>query len=246
MIYRTLTFLLLILVFFFSCEKNPWSAFKELETKDCLDPTMDCDSIPDFSCPLSLIDERDGQEYAVVQIGCQCWMAQNLNYGQFIDNDDDLNDDIVQKFCYNDNESNCDSLGGYYDWNMAVNGNPRQGICPNEWCLPTKENFDSLVAYTDTVVWEILSEQEGGTNETGLSVLLGGVRVILDNIPQFPNAGGSQGRAIFWSSDRGTGPHAWQLFIGTNEPSGVIYEVWNNGSIVNNIRVNVRCIKCSE
>jgi len=31
-----------------------------------------------------MTDPRDGQVYPIVQVGTQCWMAKNLNYGTFM------------------------------------------------------------------------------------------------------------------------------------------------------------------
>ncbi len=59
-------------------------------------------------CGDSLIDQRDDQNYSTIQIGGQCWMAENLNIG--IRNDTGLanqmdNNLIIEKYCYDDNET---------------------------------------------------------------------------------------------------------------------------------------------
>lgn len=54
-----------------------------------------------FQCGQSLTDSRDGQTYNTVQIGNQCWMADNLNYGTMINaSQDQTNNTIVEKWCY--------------------------------------------------------------------------------------------------------------------------------------------------
>ena len=66
-----------------------------------------------FSCGDALFDSRNGQSYTTVQIGDQCWMAENLNIGTRINGSvDQTNNSTIEKYCYDDLESNCDKYGG--------------------------------------------------------------------------------------------------------------------------------------
>lgn len=63
----------------------------------------------------SITDSRDGQIYNIVKIGNQWWMAENLNYGTMVDGSIYQSDDgTVEKYCYSNNETNCDNYGGLY------------------------------------------------------------------------------------------------------------------------------------
>ncbi len=89
------------------------------------------------------VDDRDGQQYySTVLIDDQCWMAENLNYGDQIDGMyNQTNNSIIEKYCYNDLESNCDSLGGLYQWNELMEYTTEegtQGICPDGWHVATR------------------------------------------------------------------------------------------------------------
>ena len=55
---------------------------------------------PAFSCGGQLTDVRDGQTYNTVQIGSQCWMAENLNIGGMINHSyTQTNNGAYDKYC---------------------------------------------------------------------------------------------------------------------------------------------------
>ena len=58
------------------------------------------------------MDGRDGQSYATVQIGLQCWMAQNLNVGTMTLGTSTQGTSVspvssIQKYCYNNDPAQC-------------------------------------------------------------------------------------------------------------------------------------------
>lgn len=92
----------------------------------------------------TLVDERDGQVYKTVKIGIQNWMAQNLNFYL----------DTSWESIY--------AVGRLYRWTGAMNMPSKyltndaceelnsihpQGICPDGWHVPTKEDWGKLFAY---------------------------------------------------------------------------------------------------
>jgi uncharacterized protein (TIGR02145 family) len=116
-------------------------------------------------------------------------MVQNLNYGTRIDgNLNQTENGIVEKYCYNDLESNCDIYGGLYQWdemlqNTGVGGT--FGICPQDWRMPMANDMPNLITFlkSDSIAggkmkeaWleHWLTPNTGATNESGFTALQGG------------------------------------------------------------------------
>ncbi len=89
-----------------------------------------------------------GQTYSTVVIGTQCWMAENLNIGTAILGSQDQTDNgVIEKYCYDDQTSNCDTYGGLYQWDemmQYVTTEGTQGICPTGWHLPTDTEYKTM------------------------------------------------------------------------------------------------------
>ena len=104
-----------------------------------------------WECSMGLEDFRDGQIYNTVQIGEQCWMAENLNIGTQINIISEQTDNgVLEKYCYNNDVANCEVYGGLYQWQESMQYSSQQavqGICPLGWHIPTDEEFIILCDY---------------------------------------------------------------------------------------------------
>lgn len=144
-----------------------------------LSPSNSIDEIsftPTFTCGDVIL--YGGESYPTVQIGSQCWFAKNLNIGIMIQGTDQTNNNIIEKYCYNNSETNCITYGGYYQWDEAmqyVSTSGTQGICPPGWHLPSLPEFNVLSISALGSVNSVLILGEGnGSNTTGFSALLAG------------------------------------------------------------------------
>ncbi len=165
-----------------------------------------------FTCGDKLTDPRDGTKYTTVKIGNQCWMAENLNIGKLVDDFQQLDNNIIEKSCYNNNPENCKTYGGLYIWNEAMQwqSSPKeQGVCPDGWHLPSNEEWTELNQYlgidstghkmkvtkTHTPAWD-------GTNQSGFTALPAG--------NGYKNYYGRLGsHAYFWTSTQRNSEYAW-------------------------------------
>ena len=99
-------------------------------------------------CGTSLLDIRDSAVYPTVQIGSQCWLAENLNYGYAIDESVNQRDNCLPEK-YVGSAFNVPG-SAFYQWDEAMlyedtPGN--QGICPPGWHIPTEADWNTLFAY---------------------------------------------------------------------------------------------------
>ncbi|MCB2219865.1 MAG: right-handed parallel beta-helix repeat-containing protein [Bacteroidetes bacterium] len=191
-----------------------------------------------WSCGDPILDSRDGQSYNTVQIGDQCWMAENLNIGDFIYGVNPMDDNLtIEKYCYDDLESNCNIYGGLYLWSEVVSYTTVigvQGICLDGWHVPTMDEFGILTDFVsnDGNALKAIGEGTGvgeGTNTSGFSALLAGSR----NNGVFT---GMDATTSFYTSNNVAG---WGSRITINAPDGVIGGGVSNGSIGH----SVRCLK---
>lgn len=150
-----------------------------------------------FACGDNLIDPRDNQEYATVQIGSQCWMAENLNVGVMINGADNQTDnDIIEKYCYANDTENCNTYGGLYQWDEMMQYSTQestQGICPPGWHIPSDDEFKILEMELGMTQQE--ADMENGWRGTGVGTAL--------------NIGGSSGfDAVFGGRRQGVNSFA--------------------------------------
>ena len=188
-----------------------------------------------------LTDYRDGHTYGAVTIGSQTWMSENLNFAS--DNSS----------CYNNDENNCAKYGRLYKWAAAVNKSEKscgfgntcslpskkiQGVCPSEWLLPSKAEFETLISAIGgrNIAGKILKATTiNGSDDFAFAALPAGYE---------PDGGDflNEGRgAYFWSSEEGSGTYGpYEAYhMSLNSASVVAY--LSTGGKSNGY--SVRCIK---
>jgi uncharacterized protein (TIGR02145 family) len=200
-------------------------------------------------CPDLIAFEFENRSYHTVQIGNQCWMKENLNVGDRISGILEQSDNsIIEKYCYNNLEENCEIYGGLYQWEEAMQYSSvqgQQGICPAGWHIPVLKEWDTLVEYLGgnevaggklkdfgTSIWS--SPNTGATNESGFSALPSGIRNLYSPNGNFEALGSS---ATFWSSNADFDPYYWTYDLDFNS-TGV-----NKVSFHNNSGLSIRCIR---
>jgi len=191
--------------------------------------------------------DQDNNNYPVVQIGDQIWMAENLKTthyanGSSLDNPSDSlgwsSSPAGSYSFYHDSVQFVDTFGALYNWNAVNDGND---LCPAGWHIPTDDE------------WTILQTALGGRREAGEKLKETGIGFWNGGNTDANNESGFSGRPAghrtypgsfmgigdetgWWASTAGSGDSAW-IF-------GVAYNSTRlNRSVVHQLSgYSVRCI----
>ncbi len=155
-------------------------------------------------CSSAFIDFRDSNVYQTVQIGNQCWMAENVAYLPSVSPPDSGSYTSSYYYVYGYNDTivtaakatpNYQTYGVLYNWPAAMNGDTSsnsvpsgvQGVCPLGWHLPSDAEWDTIVNYLggSSVAGGAMKEtgfshwntpNTGAINSSGFTALPGGSR----------------------------------------------------------------------
>ena len=170
--------------------------------------------------------EYQSHGYETVQIGEQCWFAENLrveNYknGDFIpanlDNSEWTSTTSGATVFYGDDVSSLQAYGRLYNWHAVDDA---RSLCPNTWRIPSDGDWTVLTNFLGgsatagaqmktTYGWNGNSD---GANSSGFSGLPGGSRASNGNF----YLAGSSG---YWWSSTPYGSSAWYRIVSYNDDS---------------------------
>jgi uncharacterized protein (TIGR02145 family) len=186
----------------------------------------------------------DGYDYSTIEIGDQCWFAENLRSTNYLNGDPIPNVTNGSEWSslttgaqcsYDNDDSNISTYGRLYNWYSVDDS---RDLCPSGWHVPTDAEWTTL---TDFLGGELVaglkmkssssdSPAWNGDNESGFSGLPGGLRL---NNGTFSSAGNY---GFWWSSSPSSG-NAW--FRGLNSGSDDV----NRGNLTQRSGFSVRCVR---
>lgn len=150
----------------------------------------------------------DGNNYSIVKVSSQYWMAENLKAENY------RNGDAAEYYYYNNDPNNKDIYGALYLWTTVADS---RGICPQGW-HPTENNeFISIYQYLTpnaggkmkaNVLWSNLNN---GDNVSGFSGLPGGRRTntgVYNEILQYGQ---------WWTSTQTSTTNAYRLYLAAGD-----------------------------
>ena len=183
-----------------------------------------------FMCGNNLTDIRDNKIYPTVQIGSQCWMSANLDFGLQISDLIQQRDNCIPEK-YIRNASPVTSYA-YYQWDeiMRYDDTPaQQGLCPAAWHVPTEAEWNTLFAFYTNNGFAGSPLKYSGFS--GFNALLSGVNHLnrqwdLNNFATF-----------FWSSTPYGNYKAWTHGMNDFNPSVSFYPSSRSNAF------SVRCLK---
>ena len=183
-------------------------------------------------------------------------MAENLNIGEMVLGENDQNDDTkIERYCYNNDTTNCDKYGGLYQWAEMMQLPSRcntescykkiesehQGICPDGWRLFTWNDFEIIRDYNDEYgdgIKGLRSQCFHGNNASGFSLIGGGVRFENGTFKNLTDA-------VFWTypqeQEYDVTLFAYSAFVSVNSDDNTGTQKNRRGEKSNGY--SVRCVK---
>jgi len=193
---------------------------------------------------ITSVTDIDGNTYPVVQIGSQCWIAENLrttkyNDGSLIPNVTDgqvWSNATTPAWCHYENNPSYDATyGKLYNWYTVAGGN----MCPTDWHVPTYAEWTTLINFLggESVAGGKMKTTTGwnppntaATNESGFSGLPGG---FFNSISFFEI--GNIGH--WWSSTEFNADVVWDINLGHT------YGTAFSNTNLKQIGFSVRCLR---
>lgn len=183
-----------------------------------------------FTCGNPVTDVRDGKTYPTVQIGSQCWMAANLDYGVEIPFTQHQRDNCIpEKYTVHSSPFNDPS---FYQWDELMQYDEsvsNQGFCPPGWHVPSESDWKALFS-------NYINNGFAGSplKSTGFS----GFNALLSAAGHLNRTWDYMGFATFlWSSTAHGTNTAWSHGMNDTDPSVSAYPAFRSNAF------SVRCIR---
>ncbi len=208
-----------------------------------------------------LRDPASPETYAVVKIGEDIWMAENLRAMSYSDGTafttvDAIYGNPAAKTFTNALIGDAKVRGVYYSWPTALRtydeatgaeDTRMQGVCPEGWHVSTMQEWKAVQAAADYSAARVKSAQywtgSTGTNDTGLNIVPAG-KFWHGNVGAPDNA---DDKASFWTTTKtdATTAQMFEVFGWSNEivPWNFNSRPWSEGDGTASMLVNVRCIR---
>lgn len=204
---------------------------------------------------MKIVVDYDGNQYKIVKIGDQIWMAENLRTTHY------SNGVIIQDISvYDNDEANAKKYGRLYQWGVVSN---QSGVCPSGWHVASDEDWKQLEKtlgmsdaevndtgwrktfnesrklkkYDEAYSWNDKEKEE--INNSGFSAVPSGARTRRDLI--LPFWGGGR-YADYWTSTAKNISSAWNRSL--------VWSPWHPGSdeifrdtLNKEFGFSVRCVK---
>ena len=175
----------------------------------------------------SVID-IDGNAYRTVRIGTQLWTAENLRVSH------DPGGNPIESYFFQDDSLQYSGQGRLYTWGVAMNdqvGEEVQGICPENWHLPSDAEWMELFAFMGDADDRGKALLPG--ESTGFDAILSGGADFRGNYLYFGTV------SMFWSSTEVSEDRAYHHGM---DRDGEVHQF----AAMKGARIHVRCVMHSR